>query len=122
MSRYVLLVIINTPLLLVGIVSALTNYNTRRISKKRCVGEIIFWLTIGVGLVFVEPIYNVLVRHNLTNSTPMSLFDMLLLTLILFCLLLIKSTNERTARLHRTISRMHENIAIAEARKAEEEK
>jgi drug/metabolite transporter (DMT)-like permease len=115
MSRYVLLVLINIPLLLVGIVSALTSYNTRRISKKRCIAEVIFWFAVGVGMLFVEPLYNTLVRYNLTNSTPMSLFDMLLLTLILFCLLLIKSTNERTAYLHKKISRMHENVVITEA-------
>lgn len=120
MSRYLLLVIINLPLLLVGIIGAFTSYNTRRISKKRCVVEVLFWIAVGVGLIFVEPIYNILVHNNLTNSTPMSLFDMVLLTLILFCLLLIKSANERTARLHKTISRMHENIAIAEAHRTEE--
>jgi hypothetical protein len=120
MSRYVLLVIINIPLLVVGIVSALTHYNTRRISKKRCIAEVVFWVLVGIGLIFVEPVYNVLVRHNLTNSTPMSLFDMILLTLILFCLLFIKSTNERTASLQRKISRMHENIAITEAHKTED--
>lgn len=120
MSRYVLLVLINIPLLLVGVVSALTSYNTRRISKKRCIGEVVFWLVVGVGLLFVEPLYNALVRHNLTNSTPMSLFDMLLLTLILFCLLLIKSTNERTANLQKKISRMHEDLVITEAHNSQD--
>jgi hypothetical protein len=119
MSRYLLLVIINAPLLLVGIIGALTHYNTKRISKKRCYAEVAFWVVLGIGLCLAQPAYNALIRHNLTNSEPMSLFDMILLTFIIFCLLLIKSSNEHTAELHRKISRMHERIAIDEAHRRE---
>lgn len=114
MSRYVLLIILNAPVLLLGIVGALTNYKTSRISRRRCYWQVIFWVLVGVGLVFVEPAYNILIRHNLTNSTPMSLFDIVLLTGIIFCLLLIKSTNEKLAILTKKFSRMHENLVIAE--------
>ena len=40
MSKYVLLVLINIPLLIVGVVSALTHYKTKRISKRRMVVEV----------------------------------------------------------------------------------
>lgn len=112
MSKYVLLVLINIPLLTVGIISAITSYKTKRISKRRATLELLFWAGVGVGLVFVEPVYNQLIKHNLTNSQPMSLFDIVLLTLILFCMLMIKNSNERISALQRKISRMHENLAI----------
>jgi len=115
MSKYVLLVLINLPLLIIGVVSALTHYKTGRISKKRCMVEVAVWTCIGLGLVFVQPLYNTLIRHNLTDSQPMSLFDIVLLTLIIFCLMLIKNSNERLTQLHKKISRMHENMAITEA-------
>ena len=113
MSKYVLLVLINIPLLIVGVVSALTHYKTKRISKRRMVVEVAFWVSIGVALFFAQPLYNALVEHNLTDSQPMSLFDIALLTIIIFCLLLIKSSNERITQLHKKISRMHENLAIS---------
>jgi hypothetical protein len=113
-SKYALLVLINLPLIAVGIIGAVTGYKTSRISKKRCTIEVTFWLLVGVGLSLVEPLYNTLIKHNLTNSEPMSIFDMVLLTLILFCLLLIKQANERTTQLAKKVSRMHENIVIAE--------
>ena len=115
MSKYVLLVLINIPLLIVGVVSALTHYKTKRISKRRMVVEVAFWVSIGVALFFAQPLYNALVEHNLTDSQPMSLFDIALLTIIIFCLLLIKSSNERITQLHKKISRMHENLAISSA-------
>jgi len=113
-NKYALLVLINLPLLMIGIVSAITSYKTRRTSKRRAVLEVVFWLLVGGALLLVEPLYNTLVSHNLTNSEPMSIFDMVLLTLILFCLLLIKQANERTAALAKKLSRMHENLVIAE--------
>lgn len=113
-SKYALLVLVNLPLIIIGIVSAVTGYKTSRISKKRCVVEVAFWLLVGVALSLVEPVYNALIKHNLTDSQPMSIFDMVLLTLILFCFLLIKNANERASHLAKKISRMHENLVIAE--------
>jgi hypothetical protein len=113
-SKYALLVLVNLPLIIIGIVSAVTGYKTSRISKKRCVVEVVFWLLVGVVLSLVEPLYNALVKHNLTDSQPMSIFDMVLLTLILFCFLLIKNANERASQLAKKVSRLHENLVIAE--------
>ncbi len=115
MSRYVLLIIINLPLLLAGIISAISSYKTGRISKKRSITEVLFWVTVSVGIIFIEPVYNTLLRHGLTNSTPMSLFDIVLLTLLLFCLLFIKQANEKSDLLNKKITRLQESWAISQA-------
>jgi len=120
-SKYALLVIINIPILLVGIIGAITNYKTSRISKQRCVTQVTLWLLVGIAFVFVEPVYNSLVRHHLTESAPMSIFDMMLLTGIVFCLLLVKHANERIMEINKKLARLHENQAIANARKASED-
>jgi hypothetical protein len=116
MSKYFLLVLINAPIVLIGVVRAITRYKTKpaRISKNKAVAEVLFWLAIGVGLSFVEPFYNELLRHNLTDSPPMSLFDVALLTLFVFSLLLIVETNEELTALKKTVSRIHEKLAIVD--------
>lgn len=116
MSKYLLLVLINAPVVLVGVVRAITRFKTKpaRISKSKCIAEVVFWLAIGVGLSFVEPIYNTLIRHNLTDSPPMSLFDVALLTLFVFALLLIVETNEEMTTLKKTVTRIHERLAIVD--------
>jgi hypothetical protein len=113
-NKYAILVIVNLPLLLIAIVGAMTNYKTGRISKRKATIEIVFWLIVGVLLVLIEPLYNTLIRHNLTNSAPMNIFDVGLLTLFIMSLLLIKHINEKVTRLNRKISRMHESIVLAE--------
>lgn len=117
MSKYLLLVLINAPIVLIGIVRAITRYKTKpaRISKNKAVYEVLFWLSIGVALSFAQPIYNALVRYNLTDSTPMSLFDVAVLTLFVFALLLIVETNEELTSLKKTVSRLHEKLAIMDA-------
>ena len=119
MSKYLLLVLVNAPIVLIGIVRAITRYKTKpaRISKSKCVIEVIFWLSIWVALSLIEPLYNTLIRHNLTDSPPMSIFDVVLLTLLIFCLLLIVETNEELTALKKMTSRMHEQMAITEAGK-----
>lgn len=118
MSKYVILVLINLPLLLVGIVSAVTDYKaSRTISRRKCIALVIFWLSIGVALMFAEPLYDSLIRQNLTDSPPMSLFDIALLTTVVFCLLLIVKINERLGALNQKLSRIHERLAIVEAEK-----
>lgn len=117
MSKYLLLVLINSPLVLIGIVRAITRYKTKpaRISKHKAVVEVLFWLSIGAALSFAQPIYNAAVRYNLTDSTPMSLFDVAVLTLFVFALLMIVETNEELTALKKTVSRLHEKLAIMDA-------
>jgi hypothetical protein len=113
-NKYALLVIVNLPILIIAILGAITSYKTKRSSKRRCIVEVAFWCAVGVLLICIEPIYNALVRHNLTNSAPMSIFDLVLLTLFILCLLLIRKLNEKVTELNKKLSKLHENIVIAE--------
>jgi len=111
-SRFALLVLINLPIVLVGIIGAITSYKTSKTSKEHCYIEVVVWLIVGTGLVFVEPVYNVLLKNHLTNSAPMSIFDIVLLTLVLLCAIFIKSANEKISALNKKLSRIHEHIVI----------
>jgi hypothetical protein len=116
-NKYALLVIINAPLIVVAVLMALTSYKTGRSTRRRCTVLVTFWLLVGVGMFFVEPAYNLLVRANLTESPPLSVFDIILLTAILFQLLLMVQLYERLTNLSRKVSRMHEGISIIEESK-----
>jgi hypothetical protein len=114
-SRFLILVLINVPIVIFGILSAIVGYKTKRISKRRGVIEVICWLLAFVVLACVEPIYKVLVEQHLTDSGPMSIFDMVLLTLVLLCLLLIVRANEKLTTLNKKLSLIHEHVVIKES-------
>ena len=103
------------PVLAVVTGGALLFFEIRR--SRGITGENAFWLLVGVGMVFVEPAYNLLIRANLSASPPLSVFDIILLTAILFQLLLMVQLYERLTNLSRKVSRMHEGIAIMEESK-----
>jgi Uncharacterized conserved protein (DUF2304) len=117
MSKYALLVLINSPLIVLAALMAVTSYKTGRSTRRRCVVVVSFWLLVGVGILFVEPAYDSLVRASLTDSPPLSVFDIILLTAIIFLMLLIVQLYERLTTLSRKVSRMHEGIAIIEESK-----
>lgn len=118
MSKYAILILINLPLIAVGVVSAITDYKaSRAISKRKCVALVLFWLSVGVGLILVEPLYNTLVRNNLTDSPPLSLFDVGLLTIVVFSLFFSMKMNEKISLLNQKLSRIHERLAMLDAEK-----
>jgi hypothetical protein len=116
-NKYALLVLINAPLIICAVLMALTSYKTGRSTRRRCTVLVVFWLLVGLGLFFVEPVYDLLVRANLTESPPLSVFDVILLAALIFMLLLIVQLYERVTNLSRKVSRMHEGIAIMEESK-----
>src|SRR4051812_17697070 len=96
---------------------AVTSYKTGRSTKRRCTVLVVFWLLIGTGMLFVEPVYNLLVRANLTESPPLSVFDIILLTALIFLMLILVQLYDKLNNLSRKVSRLHENIAIMEESK-----
>lgn len=114
-DKFLLLILINLPIVLIGVTGAIASYKTSLTSKKRCVVEIIFWLLVGIGLIIIEPVYDALIASNLTDSGTMSIFDIALLTLLLLSLLLIVRGNEKMSAMNKKLSRLHEHIAIKDA-------
>lgn len=115
MSKFLVLLLVNLPIVVIGVLGAITSYKTSRISKKRSIIEVSVWLLVGLGLFFIQPAYNLLIEYELTDSEPMSLFDILLLTLVLLAALFIKNANEKISLLNRKISQIHEHIVIKES-------
>ncbi|SOD93832.1 hypothetical protein [Blastococcus haudaquaticus] len=117
MNKYVLLVLINAPLIMFAILMAVTSYKTGRSTRRRCTVLVVFWLLVGIGMLFVEPLYDLLVRKNLTASPPLSVFDILLLSGLIFQMLIMVQLYDKLNNLSRKVSRMHEGIAIMEESK-----
>jgi hypothetical protein len=116
-NKYALLVLINSPLIVCAVLMAVTSYKTGRSTRRRCTVLVVFWLLVGIGMLFVEPAYNSLVRANLTESPPLSVFDIILLTALIFLMLLLVQLYDKLTNLSRKVSRMHEGISIMEESK-----
>lgn len=112
MSRYLLLIILNIPLITAGIVSAVVSYKLNRITYRKLVFRLLFWTTILVGLIFTEPIYSFLFSNKLTQTEPLSLFDVIQITGIIFALYIASQAYAKINYLERKVQDMHQEISI----------
>lgn len=112
MSRYLLLFLLNLPFILAGLLSSTTQYKLKKISKKRYVFQSILWLSIALGLGLVSPIYNFLYNHELTNTEPLSLFDVIQITAIILIFYLYSRVRQKLENTEKRLSDLHQELSI----------
>jgi hypothetical protein len=100
------------PLILLGITNAVVGYKLKRTSFRRFVFRLVLWLGILAALVLVQPIYNFLFSNNLTQTEPLSLFDVILITGTIIVLFLANLANSRAAILEKQVRDLHQELSI----------
>lgn len=112
MSRYLILVILNTPLILAAILNAVVSYNLKHLSLRRLVFKVGFWLTVFIGLLFAESIYTFLYTEGLTQTEPLSLFDVMQITGVVFVFFLVNRLYVKVDVLERRVQDLHQELSI----------
>lgn len=112
MSRYSLLLLLNLPFILLAILGAVTRYKLNRSTKKRLITQIIIWAIILFGLISAESIYSWLFQHRLTQTEPLSLFDVIQITAIVIVFYMANSSRSKIEMLERRIQDLHQEISI----------
>ncbi len=112
MSRYLLLVILNTPLIIAGILSSVVSFKLNHTSRRRLIFRITFWLTILALLIFSAAIYNFLFSNNLTHTEPLSLFDVMQITGIIFTFLVANQAYAKVDLLEHRVQDLHQELSI----------
>lgn len=112
MSRYLILIILNTPLILVAILGALVSYKLNHLSLRRLVIKVTFWVVVFAGLLSAEHIYNFLYSNNLTRTEPLSLFDVFQITGVIFVFFLVNRLYVKVDVLERRVQDLHQELSI----------
>jgi uncharacterized membrane protein YciS (DUF1049 family) len=115
MSKYTLLIISTTPIIIMGMMSIIIAYKLKRIGKRKLVGRFGLWLLAFWGIIFLQPIYNYLIQQGLTDSDPLSLFDVVLITAILLLLLFTTKAHGKISHLEDRLNRLHRQLSINES-------
>lgn len=112
MSRYLLLVLLNLPLILLGILSAISRYKLNHIGKKRLAAQLLLWVFVFFGLTAANTIYTWLFSRNLTNTESLSLFDVIEITAIIFLYYIVSRNRAKLEALERRFRDLHTEISI----------
>lgn len=112
MSRYLILIILNSPLILVALFNAFVSYKLGRTSKTRFIVKSFFWLFILTTLILTEEIYNFLYNEGLTQTESLSLFDVILITASVLTFHLAGRLHARVEILERRLNDFHQETSI----------
>lgn len=112
MSRYLILLMLNTPLVIAGLLNTLLTYKLKQINYRQFVLRMVLWLFVLAGLIFAQFIYNFLFSNHLTETEPLSLFDVIQITGIVFILLMASRTYTRVDILEQRLQQLHQDTSI----------
>jgi hypothetical protein len=111
-SRYLILVLLNTPLILAALLDALVDYKMGRFSRKKYLAYSAIWVLIFVGLAAAQPIYQYLFSNKLTETEPLSLFDVIQITGIILVLFMANRSRLKLEDLERRVQDLHQELSI----------
>lgn len=120
MSRYLLLLLLNIPFIAAGILTAVTQYKLGKSSKKRLFTQLIFWIAVFIALATAQPIYQWLFNNQLTQTEPLSLFDVVLFTGLVVTFYIANRTRSRVDSLERRLRDLHQELSIQSSKEARE--
>ncbi len=112
MSRYLLLLFLNLPFVLMAILSAITQYKLNRSTRQKMVVRIVLWVFVIAGLALAQPIYEWLFSNKLTDTEPLSLFDVVQITAIVIVFYIANRTRAKVETLETRVRDLHQELSI----------
>lgn len=112
MSRYTILLLLNLPLIIAALLGALVDYKTGKLSRKKYILQTTIWLLILCGLASASYIYQFLFSNQLTETEPLSLFDVIQITGIITILFMANRSRIKLETLERRVQDLHQELSI----------
>lgn len=112
MSRYLLLFLLNLPFILAALLSALTQYKLGRSTRAAFILRIALWLLILLGLAYAQAVYSWLFTHNLTQTEPLSLFDVIQITGIVITFYMTNRNRSKVENMEKRMRDLHQELSI----------
>lgn len=112
MSRYLLLLLLNTPFIALSILGAITRYKLHRSTKIRLLVQLLTWSLIFIGLASMEFVYSWLFENKMTQTEPLSLFDVIQMTAIVIVFYIANRSRSKVDTLERRVQDLHQELSI----------
>ena len=110
--RYIFLVILNLPVILLALMNILTQYKLGKISRNRFKQQIFLWIIILLVLLASFPLYNLTSGKPIFDSHTLSLLDILQTTAIIYMIYSINDHRRKIEQNERTIRDLHQEVSI----------
>lgn len=115
--RYLVLIILNLPIVLAALVSIVTQYKLKKVTSSRFRHQILTWIIILILLVASFPVYNTISGKSLLDSAELSIFDILQTTAIIFLFYVVNNQRQRIDQTEKRLRDLHQELSIKLSKK-----
>lgn len=110
--RYIILVLLVLPVVLLALMNFITKYKLKRITKKRFRMQVALWIILLVTLVASYPVYNILNGRAPLESDELSFFDIVQTTAIILLVYIANNQRQKLEANEKRLRDLHQELSI----------
>jgi len=110
--RYLILILLNAPIILLGLVNIVTQYKLRKVSKPRFFQQLVLWGGALIVIIGAFPLYNIVTGRPPLDSTDLSLFDIVEITSIVLLFYIVINQRQKVDQLEARVRDLHRKLSI----------
>lgn len=110
--RYVILILINIPVVMLALLNLTTKYKLKRTTKNRYQRQLIFWILLFIILVTSFPLYNLINGRPPLESSELSFFDIIQTTAIIALIYIVNNQHQKTEQTEQKLRDLHQELSI----------
>ncbi len=110
--RYLLLVLLSSPIVAVALLNTITKYKLGQIDKNKLVKQGSFWILLLIVLFVALPIYNYLNHSSIFASDSLTILDILQTTAIVYLMYLVNVLRQKIDKSEKRLRDLHQELSI----------
>lgn len=110
--RYIILVLLNLPVIALAFLNMLTKYKMGRISRRHFIKQLSLWVIILFVIIGSFPIYNALIGRPIFDSIDLSVLDIVQTTVIVSLIYVFNDQRQKLEYAERRLRDFHQEISI----------
>jgi hypothetical protein len=110
--RYIFLVTLNLPVILLAIANIVTLYKMNKISKLRFRTQLTIWILTLIVLIGSFPVYNHFAGAPIFDSHDLSLLDVIQTTAIVYLFYIANDLRRRLDKSEKIVRDLHQELSI----------
>ena len=110
--RYLILLALTAPIVVLAFINMLVNYKMRKIPKRRFYKQLVVWFIISAVLVCSYPVYNLLNNKSLLDASSLNAFDIVQTTAIIYLFYVVNDHRRKIERAEKAFRDLHQELSI----------
>lgn len=110
--RYLILVLLNLPVILLAFTNIITQYKLNRIPRRNLAKQLLVWSVLLIVLIGSFPVYNYLSGKDPLDSQSLSAFDIVQTTAIVWLFYVINEQRRKLDHTERRLRELHQELSI----------